>query len=515
MYKLLIICLVMVFGVLPASAAAGVSSQSSSSRNMEYVIQDDAEFLHRSDARLAETLAHIKRLGFTRIRVTAGWKTIAPNPLASQAPQFDGADPAAYPAENWYKLDRLVFAANQAGIPIMMDIAMWAPVWATSDSANVPTPKRDINAQLFADYSVAIARRYSGSFHPAGYPAPLPRVDMFSIWNEPNITAFFMPQWYTYNGKKYAASPHAYRQMVALSYPRIKQWRPDSTVLIGGLACCGSYQKKSMAGGVPPARFIREMACVDAEFRPLRLADCQDFSKVAGDGFSHHPYSFSTTPATTTPRDNLVMGDLPRMHRILKRLVRMGRFSPALANIYITEYGYFASRSQRKQKVTPAVQARMGLASYRQAERLPYVKMHAQFLLRDLPCAIATDSCNNWPTGIFFEGRDEVGTGGSAKPLYRNLELGVFAWKQGRATNVWVRVSPGLQVSAPELQYFQNGSWRKIPLALRANNRGTLTVKIRNARFSRVRLVATDANGTQHTSMPAPIDRLTGDLHHP
>src|SRR4051794_8090594 len=70
----------------------------------ETVIQDDAVLLHGTDAQIADALGKIRALGIDRIRVTAGWSVIAPQPDSAQRPDFDDTDPAAYPPGNWDNL---------------------------------------------------------------------------------------------------------------------------------------------------------------------------------------------------------------------------------------------------------------------------------------------------------------------------------------------------------------------------------------------------------------------------
>ena len=62
---------------------------------IEDQVQDDALLLY-GDADAAAT--ELRSLGVDRIRVTAGWATIAPAPHSRRRPSFDATDPGAYPA---------------------------------------------------------------------------------------------------------------------------------------------------------------------------------------------------------------------------------------------------------------------------------------------------------------------------------------------------------------------------------------------------------------------------------
>ena len=162
--------------VVVAICAGGVSRpQGASAAAVETVVQDDAHLLYRSDADVRDALAEIRALGVTRVRLTAGWSVIAPDADSQQRPSFDAGDPAAYPAANWTNLDRAVRLAHQAGLEVMIDIAFWAPRWATHDDPATPNRLRtEIDPSEYALFAQAVARRYDGSFTPPRDPGPPP-----------------------------------------------------------------------------------------------------------------------------------------------------------------------------------------------------------------------------------------------------------------------------------------------------------------------------------------------------
>jgi hypothetical protein len=457
--------------------------------------------LYRSDERLDASLAKIKALGFTRLRVTATWSGITRNASSKQRPAFDASDPAAYEQEKWRPTDRVILAAQKHGIPIMLDIAFWAPYWATSDPEGSLGifARNNINMEEYRPPSPAAAppasapaagfNSFSGVFggdqtnpndpkppsedsgddqaNPED-PKPLPKVSLYSIWNEPNIPTFFGPQWRAGSkGQRVPASPHTYRRMVSITYPAIKRLNPDATVLIGGLACCGSYRVKGFNGGIPPLLFLREMACVNRRLQPLRRDGCKNFTTIQGDGWTHHPYSFERTPETPHPKstpDHVYMGDLEELDRLLRRLVKMGRMSKKVANLYITEFGYFTPPTLQEKTVNYQRQALLALWSHYVAWKLPSVRMHAQFLLHDLACEkVNNPECNNWPTGIFSPGTEKTGGEGSAKPLAQALEAGVFAYRTPkRKLVVWARVAGRAADRPLRLEGKVAGRWRVV-----------------------------------------------------
>ena len=75
---------------------------------------------------------------------------------------------------------------------------------------------------------------------------PLPKVDVFTIWNEPNHTAFLRPQWVNVNGKRWVPQLAARVPRDGRHVPtrRSRPCGPDSTILVGGTSVTGSYRNK-------------------------------------------------------------------------------------------------------------------------------------------------------------------------------------------------------------------------------------------------------------------------------
>jgi hypothetical protein len=392
------------------------------------VIQDDAVFLHSSDDEIRTAVAHVRGLGIERVRITAGWSVIAPSPQARGVPDSDLSDPAAYPPENWRNLDRAVRLVSQGGLAPMIDIAFWAPRWATHDDASAETRLRtEVDPQQYAHFAHAVAERYGDD------------VDIFTIWNEPNHPGFLVPQWVREAGRFVPRSPHIYRAMVQAAYPAVKAAAPDSRVLIGATSSMGSDEPGR--GGVPPLRFLRELACVDDHLLPIAGGRCADFSPIPGDGWSHHPYSLRTTP-DRAPRDPDVapVARTPRLASLLRRLVAMGRIAAPAADIYMTEYGYETNPPDPRARFSLADQPRLLAWAESIATRTPQVVMWPQFLLRDRPGGPAGPRLRpfgDWQTGL-------MDAAGNPKPAFESFRTPVFARcvhdGRRRMVEVWGRV---------------------------------------------------------------------------
>ncbi|MFP5363460.1 MAG: hypothetical protein ACLGI5_12110 [Thermoleophilia bacterium] len=451
----------------------------------ETVVQDDALFLHGTEDEIRTGLQQAGDIGIRRVRLTAGWSVIAPSPALETVPEGDLTDPAAYPRDHWMNLDRAVRLIVEAGMKPMIDIAFWAPRWAISGEAGESTRLRtNINAAQYARFAEAVARRYAGGYVPTSLLAsaasepspdanfleslfgrrrpalspppvaqdkPLPGVDLFTIWNEPNHPGFLQPQWRRQGGRYVPQSPHLYRAMVHAAYPAIKRGAPGSRVLIGGTASMGSSTPGR--SGVPPLLFLRALACVDQRLRPVRSGPCANFAPIPGDGWSHHPYSLRTLPdALPRDTDKLPVAATPRLMKTLRALVAGGRLAAGNTTVYMTEYGYETNPPDPEAVFSPQQQGHLLAWAEYLATRDPGVVMWPQFQLRDRPGDPAGPRMRvygDWQTGL-------LNADGTPKPAYHQYRTPAFAAcrRKGkrRWIEVWGRVRGADQADAAELE---------------------------------------------------------------
>ena len=395
------------------------------------IVQDDAQVLHRPAAEVRRTVRALRGLGVDWLRVTANWSFVAPAPQAQRRPDFDATDPAAYPSHAWAKLDRAVREARAAGLEVAIDVAFWAPRWATARPSPEPDRQRDgIDPAAYADFAEAVARRYGDG------------AVAYTIWNEPNYQVFLRPQWRrVQNGGDWeVASADAYRQMVFAAVPRIRRHAPRALVLIGGTAARGTSRPSARTDQVPPLRFLRELTCVDASLAPLRAGACADFRALPGDGWAHHPYSPRRPPWVGDPDpDTAVLADQGRLADLLDRLHAAGRTEERLG-VWVTEFGYETNPPDPTQPVSSVEQARWSPEAEAIALADPRVRSFAQFLFRDLPERPGGTARERW---IDFQSGLEL-PDGTDKPLMRAFAHPLAARRAGPGrVALWARVRPG------------------------------------------------------------------------
>ncbi len=528
----------------PAVAATMSKSKRSSSkptvtRGLATILQDDGNFLFRSPEQVRLAAARAKALGVDTIRLTAGWSLLTRDADEPARPKdFDARDPAAYEQPRWRGLDTAVRAVRETGMRALIDIGFWAPSWATTDDG--PRARENVDPEAFADFAVAVVRRYSGSFEvppdpsaaappapsedetllskvlgsglpfplpdpfpppatggrsraaqddggAAGPGEPLPRVDQYVLWNEPNHQGLLLPQWNA--DATTPASPGVYRAMVRAAYGAIKSVSTSNRVLIGNTSSTGGTRG---SGAVAPLEFLREFACVDRELKPRTTGDCAGFTTIPGDGWAHHPYSQNERPSRASKPsdelDDLRLADLPQLSKTLDALVGMRRLASSNRNIYLTEFGYETQPVKGRPTIGEMTQARWLTWAEYLADRVPRVRSFAQFLLRDQPPAPVRVSASDarafgqYSTGLLVaDGRNKVAA--------KSFLAGLFAQRRGKTrTMLYGRLRLGAGRKLITIQRRKpRGAWTTIG-KLKLDGRSAFTETIRYQRGARYRL---------------------------
>jgi hypothetical protein len=336
-----------------------------------------------------------------------------------------------------------------------------------------------------------------------GAPAPtepLPSVDEFALWNEPNHQGLLLPQWEA-DGTT-PASPRVYRAMVRAGYAAVKSVRKHVTVLIGNTSSTGG---KRGVGPVPPLEFLRDLACVDRNLHPLTTPDCANFTTLPGDGWAHHPYSQNERPSRTSEPpaelDDLRLADLPRLATTLDALVKMGRLAPGNRNIYVTEFGYETQPIPGRPTIDERTQARWLTWAEYLTDRVPTVRSFAQFLLRDQPpAAVRVSTSAARPFGQYSTGL--LKADGHDKVAARTFLAGLFAQLRGTARVLLygrLRLGAGIKSITLQRQRPRHG-WEKIA-TLRIDGRSAFQRTIAHAPGTLYRLGYPSRDGRRKSSI--------------
>jgi hypothetical protein len=298
------------------------------------VLQDDARVIHSGSAMREATLDEIAALGADTLKITIPWRGLAPSGR-SRPRGFAPEDPRAY--EGFGPYDEAVTGAHRRGLEVFLQVSGPAPDWASGGRSEPEGAVRP-DPEQFGAFARAVGTRYSGGF------SGLPRVSLWSIWNEPNLPRFLLPQ-RSADQARTPVSPHLYRRLYVAAHDGLTAaGHGDSRILLGELLPIGRNPTSSRSS-IRPLEFLREMACVDRRFRPYRGSaarerGCSGFRRMPAGGVAHHPYTPPGGPRIR-PRhpDDVTVGVLARLVRTMDRLGRAGRL-PRGMELFLTEFGY-------------------------------------------------------------------------------------------------------------------------------------------------------------------------------
>jgi hypothetical protein len=432
-----------VLGAVPARASTSEESS----------FQDDNLLEYSTPQIAAHTLGALRAMGVDRIRVSVFWRSVAPDSQSKTRPRFDAADPGAYPPGSWDRYDRIVTLARSLGLAVNLDITDPAPLWATGSPQRADIEKTYTpSATEFGQFVQAVAKRYSGSFvaptptldpsHP-GPPRPLPRVDFWSIWNEPNQPGWLTPQWLPDSrqpGGFLEVAPTLYRGLLDAAWSALLATGHGSDTIVVGETAPKGLHVKGLTRAIKALHFIRQLYCLDDSSRPLQgaaaaarscpatAADSRRFpvahpALFAATGWSHHPYELTFAP-TVAPidRDFVTIANLGRLSAALQTIFKVYGVTRPPMPLYLTEFGY-QSNPPSPIGVTLAEQAAYLNESEFVAYTNPQVRMLSQFLLNDDMAVKGNDLVARlgatFQTGLrFHNGRDKPALVAYRLPIY-------------------------------------------------------------------------------------------------
>ncbi|HWH44303.1 MAG TPA: hypothetical protein VNT32_06200 [Thermoleophilaceae bacterium] len=463
------------------------------------ILQDDKLILRDGqqvrDARLDE----FRALGVEVVKITVEWRDLAPG--GGSKPQgFDGQGPGEYPDAKWAPYDAAIAGAKARGMDVLIMVSGPAPDWATagrSEPAGILRP----DAAEFGRFVRAVGTRYSGSYTPpavggggggggGGGPLPiptpaalapsagaaqagqpLPRVTLWSVWNEPGLPRFLLPQ---RSGGGTPVSPHLYRRLYLAAQEGLNATgHGQDTILVGELLPVGKSSRGTRSS-IRPLEFMREFACVNSKLRAYRGSaarsrGCTGYRSVSASGLAFHPYTLAGGPRVRPRhRDDASIGTLSRVTRLLDRLGKRKRLSPRRAMpLWLTEFGFQSDPPDIFGADLRRIPDFMG-ESERLAFRNRRVRSYSQYPLVD-------DSANaGFQSGLrFSDGREKPG-------VYRAFEMPFSARRVSRSRVELfggVRSASGGEVVI-ESRRRRSRTWRQLGTA-KLNSRGYFSKRFR------------------------------------
>jgi hypothetical protein len=371
---------------LAASAATASPSKRSATKSHQLLVgmNDEAFTLYGDPEQAFETLRAL-RVQVLRVNLYWGGNRWA---VANRKPS-DPTDPGD-PAYNWSLYDRLVRYAAQNDVRIVFSI-LFTPRWANHRAGRTHAPSNFRDLQSFA---YAAAERYSGYWMPPPYQQDasfgaatvLPKVSMWTAWNEPNNPVWLAPQF------KHVG--HRWRYQAAYEYARICNavYTGVHSVLISPAK--GKLIGEQVACGVTGPKGNDAPTTSRPSIDPLTfLIQAHRFGMKRFDVYAHHPYAGAgNQPPTFVPKGKakrrIQIGNLNLLLNELSKLY--GR-----KHLWITEYGYQTNPPDHTiMGVSWAKQARYLKQAYAIARANPRIDMFLWFLVRDQP------QIGGWQSGL-------------------------------------------------------------------------------------------------------------------
>jgi len=399
-----LLCFTLAALALPAPAAASPFQRS--------ILQDDAQLLSRGADVRERTLDELKGLGVDVVKMTISWRELAPRGRRKPS-GLNAEDPAAY--AGWERYDAAIASARRRQLEVLLQVTGPAPDWASvgrSEPAGASRP----DAAEFGRFARAVGTRYSGSYQG------LPRVASWSIWNEPNLPRFLLPQ-RSSDRRRTPLSPAIYRRLYLAAHAGLSaSGHERDTILFGELLPVGR-SSTGVRSSLRPLEFLREMLCLDRRYRPLRgraarARGCQGFRSLPSSGLAYHPYATGGRAPTTRPPhpDDATIGQLSRVVRALDRLGRRGRIARGLT-LYLTEFGFQTDPPDRLQTPIRRVDDFLAESEYL-AYRNPRVGSWSQYpLIDDAANGTGLARFSGFQSGLRF-------ANGQAKPdIYQGYRL--------------------------------------------------------------------------------------------
>ena len=459
---------------LPSPARASVTQQS--------ILMDDNQLIYSSPEHVAHVLSQLASLGVDRVKVSVVWSLVAPDATSSTKPKFDATDPRAYPQGAWDRYDNLVRLAQASGLKTYFQFTPSVPTWAIDRS--LPTGQglplgQAPNPREFEQFVEAVGRRYNGTFQaqiPSTEPpappsllgsltlstaerratepgSPIPLVDYWSVWNEPNFPSWLNPWYRTQRGRKrQLTQPMIYRNLVDAAWQGLSSTGHTSdTFLLGETANFGN---------VLPIPFIEDLYCLSARFRPLTgrsatAVGCPSAGNRAAfraenpglfaiTGYAHHPYAFDQAPDRPYPMAGwLTLQNIGVLERLLTHVFASYQVPrPGGIPLYLSEWGYKTNPPNPYVKTSLSQQAMWLDQGEYMTWKIGYVRALAQFLLVDDGPRTSEPVGSRLYWHTFQTGLETMN--GSPKPSLAAFRVPIWlpSPRRGRRVVIWGQLRP-------------------------------------------------------------------------
>jgi Cellulase (glycosyl hydrolase family 5) len=425
----------------------------------------------------AEAFEMAHAAGASYLRLVVDWAAIAPT---THPGDFVATDPNS-PYYGWSWLDGSVAAIEANGLTPILDITS-TPGWALARKTSGQTAGAPSAAAL-ADFAKAVALRYDGHH---GHPP----VHVFQVWNEPNLSFDLSP----------VGAARVYRGMVNAFAKAVHGVNRSNLVVAGALDPFEHLAKTFVTQA--PLAFMRSFLCISmgnpkAKRAALRKPHATCKTKVTFDVWAHHPYTFGGPFGHAKRKDDVSLGDLPKMRNVLRAAAKLHRIvSRRSVQFWVTEIGW-DTNPPRKHGVPLNLEARWTAESMYQMWRSG-VSVVTWFLLQDQA------SPSPYQSGLFFHSKSLKQA--RAKPMRTAFRFPFVAYLGKGTVRIWGRTatSRSALVTIQE-RHGTHGRWRAVA-RIRANRSGIYlaTLRLNAAQTDWLRATAAGSGKSLAFSLTVP-----------
>ena len=342
--------------------ALGIAAPAAASTTQQSLMQDDDLVLYRGPDVQASTLQRMAGLGVDTVRINLIWRNVVGK--GGRKAQRKPTNPASYPAANWDPYDGAVRTAASLGMGVYVTVTGPAPDYAEGEKppsrSEAPVWKPD--PQAYGKFVQAVGRRYSGGYQDENDSAPLPAVNQWSPWNEPNQAGWLEPQY----EKGKPASPGLYRSLFFAADRSLRRTgHGGDQIYLGETAPLGS-RAKSRKAPMGPKTFL------GALFRGGK--------RFPVTGYAHHPYTKMNPPNVPDKSPGAIT--IANIADLESLLDKSGNVTPGLP-ILSTEFGYETNPPDPFNGIPQDTQAEWLNIGDQMMYNDPRISGNTQFLLRD------------------------------------------------------------------------------------------------------------------------------------
>ncbi len=377
--------------VAAAAPHKGARPKQAAGSGMLVGINDEAATLYGNPP---QSFAQLRQLGAKVLRVNLYWGG-TPWAVAKTKPT-DATDPGDQ-AYDWSLYDRLARYAETNHIQLMFSI-LFTPKWANGGGKPNTAPK---SLQALQDFATAAATRYDGFYIPPDWQQqpslekptePLPAVNLWTAWNEPNNPVFLTPQYAKKGGKWVVQSAITYAGICNAIYKGVHK----ATIAPGAVTLLGPKvaEKEQVACGVTDPKGNDAPATSRASVDPLTFIAAAHAAHMGPiDAYAHNPYPSSghETPTYIPTGKTARRVQIGNIGNLTKLVTKYYGSKP----LWITEFGYQTNPPNRSIYGTSwKNQAAWLTQSISIARHNPRIKIFLWYLLRDGPLN------GSWQSGL-------------------------------------------------------------------------------------------------------------------